>query len=227
MVCGCITRPYRHRADRSRLHGQKRPLPADERHKTRIHRGGDEWVTRRLPKRRAAPGRLVFLDETSVKTNPARLRGTLRRKANRCRARLRSRPGTRKQSSQGSTADGVSAPRVPNRCMNAEALATHIHAQRAPALTPRTVVMLDTLSVHTTAEAAEALRENGGWLLFLPPCAPDPTPIEMAFAKLKAHPRRIAARPFDHPIAAIADIRDLFTPHECPNYLSAAAHAPT
>ena len=50
-------------------------------------------------------------------------------------------------------------------------------------------------------------------------------PIEMAFAKLKAHLRRIGARTFDQLITAIGDICDLFTPDECWNYLVAAGYA--
>ena len=38
------------------------------------------------------------------------------------------------------------------------------------------------------------MRERGAWLLFLPPYSTDLNPIEMAFAKLKAHLRAVAMR---------------------------------
>ena len=45
------------------------------------------------------------------------------------------------------------------------------------------------------AEGASAiLKERGAWFLYLPPYSPDLNPIEMAFAKLKAHLRKTKAR---------------------------------
>jgi transposase len=61
--------------------------------------------------------------------------------------------------------------------------------------------------------------------LFLPPYSPDLNPIEMAFAKLKAHLRRIGARTIDALWRAVGDICDLYTPDECWNYLKAAGYA--
>jgi hypothetical protein len=49
------------------------------------------------------------------------------------------------------------------------------------------------LSVHKSAQAEATVRARGAWLSFLPQYSPDLNPIEMAFAKLKAHLHRIAA----------------------------------
>ena len=48
----------------------------------------------------------------------------------------------------------------------------------------------------------------------------------MAFAKLKAHLRRIGARTIDALWKAIGDICALYTEHECSNYLKEAGYAP-
>jgi transposase len=69
--------------------------------------------------------------------------------------------------------------------------------------------------------AAKALSEHGCWFLFLPPYSPALNPIEMAFAKLKAHLRRIATRTFDDIIQAIGNVCDLFSPQECRNFTKA------
>lgn len=53
--------------------------------------------------------------------------------------------------------------------------------------------ILDNLASHKSERAKAILKECGAWLLFLPPYSPDLNPIEMAFAKLKAHLRRIGA----------------------------------
>ena len=58
----------------------------------------------------------------------------------------------------------------------------------------------------------------------LPPYSPDLNPIEMAFAKLKAHLRRIGARTFDTLIEALGNICHLFKPEECRNFLKAAEY---
>ena len=49
-------------------------------------------------------------------------------------------------------------------------------------------------------------------------------PIEMAFAKLKAHLRARAVRTIDALWKAIGQICDLFQPQECKNYFDAAGY---
>ena len=60
--------------------------------------------------------------------------------------------------------------------------------------------------------------------MFLPPYSPVLNPIEMAFAKLKAHLRAMAIRTFDQLWQAIGQTCDLFTPEECANYFEAAGY---
>jgi transposase len=62
------------------------------------------------------------------------------------------------------------------------------------------------------------------WILFLPPYSPDLNPIEMAFAKLKAHLRAKAVRTIDALWKAIGQICDLFSPQECQNYFDALGY---
>jgi len=69
------------------------------------------------------------------------------------------------------------------------------------------------------------LKERGAWFLFLPPYCPDLNPIEMAFAKLKAHLRRIGARTISAFWGAIGSICDLYSSDECWNYLRHARYA--
>ena len=60
--------------------------------------------------------------------------------------------------------------------------------------------------------------------MFLPPYSPDLNPIEMAFAKLKAHLRAMAMRTIDELWKAIAQICNLFTPEECANDFEAVGY---
>ena len=99
--------------------------------------------------------------------------------------------------------------------MDRTAFDTWVATQLAPTLKPGDVVILDNLPVHKSIKAARILRDKGAWFLFLPPYSPDLNPIEMAFAKLKAHLRAAGARTFDPLWRAIGNIYDLFSPQEC------------
>src|ERR1700676_1427867 len=70
----------------------------------------------------------------------------------------------------------------------------------------------------------KAIKARGAWILFLPPYSPDLNPIEMAFAKLKAHLRARAVRTIDALWQEIGHICDLFEPAECQNYFTAAGY---
>jgi transposase len=104
---------------------------------------------------------------------------------------------------------------------------TNVETQLAPTLRPGDVVVLDNLPAHKSAAAEQAVRVMGACLLFLPPYSPDLNPIEMAFAKLKALLRARAVRTIDALWRAIGEIRDLFSPQECPNYFHAAGYGLT
>ena len=118
-----------------------------------------------------------------------------------------------------------SRPRVIDGAMNGPALETHIETRLAPTLAPGPAVGLDNLSTHNSQRAAQTSQDIEVWFLFLPPYSPDLNPIEMAFAKLKAHLRRIGARTFDTLIEALGNICHLFKPEECRNFLKAAGYA--
>lgn len=182
------------------------------------------WIDRRQPLMRLNPGRLIFLDETSANTKMTRLRGRARRGK-----RLRARAPFGRWGTQtfiaGLRCDGLTAPWVIPGPLDRQAFNTYVETQLAPALRRGDLVILDNLSVHKSAKAQALLRTCGAWFLFLPQYSPDLNPIEMAFAKLKAHLRKRAARNFDDLIAAIGDICNLFDPQECWNYFKAAGYA--
>ena len=134
----------------------------------------------------AHPDRLVFIDETSIKTNLTRLRGR-----SLCGKRLEMTAPFGAWGTQtfiaGLTHDSLIAPWVIKGAMNGEAFATYIRQVLAPELLPGTVVICDNLATHRNKDAAPALKDVGCWILYLPPYSPDLNPIEMAFSKLKAH----------------------------------------
>jgi transposase len=86
------------------------------------------------------------------------------------------------------------------------------------------MVILDNLSSHKSEKAAAILKERGAWFLFLPPYSPDLNPIEMAFAKLKAHLRKAQARTIEALWQTVGSICELYSPDECWNYLQHAGY---
>ncbi len=74
----------------------------------------------------------------------------------------------------------------------------------APSLRPGQLVLLDNLSAHKSSRVKEIIAACGCTLVYLPPYSPDYSPIELAFAKIKAALRHAAARTREALQAAIA-----------------------
>jgi transposase len=173
---------------------------------------------------REEPHRLVFLDETSTNTKLTRERG---------RAPLGERliadaPFGHWGSQTfvaGLRCDELIAPWMISGAMNRAIFDTYIATQLAPCLAPGEVVILDNLSAHKSKTAQAILKDQGNWMLFLPPYSPDLNPIEMAFSKLKAHLKRVKARTIQQLWDAVGNICDMFDPNECWNYFKAAGYA--
>jgi transposase len=167
--------------------------------------------------------RLIFLDETSTNTKMTRLRGRAA-KGERLNASAPFGHWGTQTFVAGLKCNGLVAPWLIDGPMNRPVFESYIKTQLAPALRPGDVVILDNLSSHKGEEAERLVREQGAWLLFLPPYSPDLNPIEMAFAKLKARLRATAARTIDDLWKTIGDICKLFSAEECSNYFAAAGY---
>ena len=114
----------------------------------------------RLPAMRQVPERLVFIDETSMKTNLTRLRGRAL-KGQRLHAAAPFGSWNTQTFIAGLTVDGLIAPWVIKGAMDGLAFETYIRTQLAPILEPRTVVILDNLATHRNVAAAQALKKQG------------------------------------------------------------------
>ena len=175
------------------------------------------WVERRQPFMRRQPARLVFIDETSVKTNMTPTRG----RSPRGERLMADAPFGRWHTQTfiaGLRCDGLVAPWIIDGAMDGPAFDAYVQTQLAPTLKPGDVVILDNLNVHKSPRAAQALAEVGAWFVFLPKYSPDLNPIEQAFAKLKILLRKAKARTYDALWRAVGDICALFDAQECWNY---------
>lgn len=169
--------------------------------------------------------RISFIDETSIKTNMAKTTGW----APRGERLVDHAPFSHWRTQTFIAAlrhDRLDAPWVIDGPINRDLFDLYIETQLAPTLKPGDVIILDNLAVHKSPKAAQILRERGCWFLPLPPYSPDLNPIEMAFAKLKALLRKLAARTYDDLWKAVGAVCDLFTEDECLNYFIAAGYEP-
>ena len=164
------------------------------------------------------PKRLVFIDETSVKTNMTRLRG----RSPRGRRLVAAVPHGHWKTSTfvaGLRCDGLTAPLVIDGAMNGEIFLAYVEQILAPTLSPTDVVIMNNLPSHKVAGVRKAIEARGAILLYLPAYSPDFNPIEQAFSKLKALLRSAAARSIDALWTAIGNALHRFGPVECANYL--------
>ena len=164
------------------------------------------------------PSRLVFIDETWVKTNMAPLRGWGLRGA-----RLPIKVPYGHWNTMTFIAalrhDRIDAPWLLDAPMNGVLFRTYVEKVLAPTLRPNDIVIADNLSSHTGAAVRRAIRAVGARLILLPKYSPDLNPIEQVFAKFKHLLRKAAARTRETVCNAIADLLGSYTPEECANYL--------
>jgi transposase len=167
---------------------------------------------------RIATSRLVFIDETWVKTNMAPLRGWGLR-GRRLRAYAPYGHWKTLTFIAALRCDRIDAPWVIDGPINGELFGLYVEKVLAPTLAPGDVVVMDNLGSHKGRAARAAIRARGAHLIFLPPYSPDLNPIEQVFAKLKHLMRRAQARDVEATCRKVGHFLDLFSPQECANYL--------
>ena len=167
-------------------------MRASEQERSDVRQAREHWHTKRQPRMRREPHRLVFLDETGTSTKMTRLRG---RSLKGQRLRMSAPFGHWKTHTfvAGLRCNELSAPWIIDGPITRLAFEAYIETQLAPTLRKGDVVILDNLAVHKSEKAAQCLKQRGAWFLFLPAYSPDMNPIEQAFAKIKAHLRKAEA----------------------------------
>ena len=175
---------------------------------------------------RIDPARLVFIDETWVKTNMVRLRGWGRRG----RRLLAKAPHGRWKTLTFLAAlrcHKITAPCVIDGTINGERFLAYVEQFLVPTLKPGDIVIMDNLGSHKGEAVRRAIRAAGARLFFLPKYSPDLNPIEQLFAKLKALLRKAAKRSTDALWKCIGELLDQFASQECANYFKNAGYAST
>ena len=121
---------------------------------------------------------------------------------------------------------GMTAPMVVDGPMNGDIFRAYVGELLAPTLKLGDIVVMDNLPAHHASGVRDLIEAAGAQLRYLPPYSPDLNPIEMAFSKLKAFLKKVAARTRDALWDAIADALPRVTPQDCANFFKAAGYEP-
>lgn len=166
----------------------------------------------------------MFLDETGLNTKMARHYGRCPM-GQRCTSAV---PHAHWQSSTFLAAlrhESIEAPFLVEGPVDADIFTAYLEQVLCPQLRAGDTLILDNLSTHKISNVAHLLSARGVSLRYLPPYSPDLNPIELAFAKLKAHLRRAAARTLEDLLVAVAAALDSFSPQHCRGFFHHAQYA--
>ena len=167
--------------------------------------------------------RLIFLDETWIKTNMARLVGWAPR-GERLIGRVPHGHWKTTTFLAGLRHDRIVAPLVVNGAIDGAMFRAWVEQSLAPTLSPGDIVVADNLSSHKVTGVREAIGARGATILFLPAYSPDLNPIEQFFAKLKSALRRLAPRSRETLYRDVALTLSKVGSNECANYLAHAGY---
>ena len=118
----------------------------------------------------------------------------------------------------------ITAPFLIEGAVNAEVFTAYLEKVLCPELRTGDIVILDNLSTHKVAGVAALICACGASVRYLPPYSPDLNPIEMAFAKLKAHLRQSAARTLGDLSNAVVAALANFQPTHCQGFFRHAQY---
>ena len=165
------------------------------------------------------PERLVFIDETWIKTDMAPIRGWGPQGA-----RLKGYAPDRRWRPYTFLAalrvEALTAPCVIDGPINGEFFRLYVEYILVPTLRAGDIVILDNLGSHRGHAVRDAVRSAGATLAFLPQYSPDLNPIEQVFSKVKHWMRMAEERTLEAISNRIAGVVSAITQSECRNYIN-------
>lgn len=173
---------------------------------------------------RLDPERLVFIDETWIKTNMAPVRGW-GPKGKRLRAYTPHGHWRTVTFLAALRCDRLTAPCVFDGPINGTSFLAYVEQQLVPSLNPGDIVIMDNLGSHKSRAVRDAIKAAGARLWFLPPYSPDLNPIE-AFAKVKHWMRMAQKRGIEDTWRHVGHLVGTFSEDECRNYFRNAGYDP-
>ena len=120
--------------------------------------------------------------------------------------------------------ESIEAPFLVEGPVDAEVFTVYLQRVLCPQLREGDTLILDNLSTHKIQIVSQLLSARGVGVRYLPPYSPDLNPIELAFAKLKAHLRQRAARTLDELHSALAETLNSFSATHCRGFIRHAQY---
>ena len=139
------------------------------------------------------PHNLIFVDESGINLGMTRLRGRAKRGERLYDCCPRNR-GSNISLIGALSLDGLIATMSLPGSVNTEVFITYVQEILTPQLWSGALVIMDNLPVHKSHRIQEIIASVGAKVVFLPPYAPDLSPIELCWSKLKQCLRTAKAR---------------------------------
>jgi len=162
-------------------------------------------------------GGMVFVDESSAKTNMTRLRG----RALRGQRVLAYAPHGHWSTTTmiGSIRlDGTTSCMAVDGATSSEVWRECVRQVLCPTLRRGDIVIVDNLGAHKDGQSQRLIEACGARLLFLPPYSPDFNPIEMMWSKVKAYLRGAEARTYDKLVEVIGQALETISAQDAEGY---------
>jgi transposase len=198
----------------------KKTLKASEQEREDIAKSRDAW---QKFQKVVDVRRLVFLDESGLKTNMTRRYGRARN-GNRC---LDSAPCGHWEAVtilSSIRLDGTTESLVFEGAVDRKMFDAYIKEGLAPTLRPGDIVVMDNLNAHKSQEAREVIRLRQAEVLFLPAYSPDFNPIEKMWSKVKQILRGIKPRTEEELFAATATALNAITAHDAQGWFNSCGY---
>jgi len=198
----------------------KKTLKASEQEREDIRKSREEW---RTFQEQTDIARLVFLDESGVKTNMTRLYG-------------RAYQGTRCYDAapvgHWETVTVLSAIRLDGSTQGVVFEGAVVHAMLdeyikqllAPTLNSGDIVVLDNLKAHKSATSQATVTARQAEIKFLPAYSPDLNPIEKMWSKVKQTLRGMKPRTDDELFSSIGIALDMVTADDAQGWFKSCGY---
>lgn len=182
----------------------KKTLRASEQEREDIVQARAEWAQFQNT---VDPNRLIFLDESGVKTNMTRLYGRALH-GERCHDSAPNGHWEAVTVLSSIRLDGATECIVFEGAVDRKMFDEYVKTILAPSLRPGDIVIMDNLSAHKSQDAYDAIKRRQAECLFLPAYSPDLNPIEKMWSKVKQILRGIKARTHEDLFAGVGKALD-------------------